>query len=71
MVFTISADSEHKYFEVYTKNQKFADCPFACRGRGGASFFVPLTRRDWYEQLVKVADWVNNELKDECIFEVD
>lgn len=71
MVFTISADSEKKYFEVYTKNPRFADCPLAGLGRGGASYFVPMTSRNWYDQLVAVADWVNNVLKDECIFEVE
>lgn len=71
MVFTISADYEHKYFEVYTKNPRFADCPLAARGRGGASYFVPLNRANWYEQLVAIADWVNNVAKDECIFEVE
>lgn len=70
MTFTISSDYEGKYYEVYTKNQRFADCPFAGRGRGGASYFVPMTNANWYSQLVKIADWVNNELKEECIFEV-
>lgn len=68
MVLEIIADSELKYFDVVTKNQNFAQYPKAFYGRGGRTVCTTIDRRNWYKDLEAIASFVNNELKDECIF---
>lgn len=70
MTLTISADSEKKYFEVYTKDERFANAPMAGAGRGYRTFYVPIYKKSWFEQLEEIASWVNNELHEECLFEI-
>lgn len=67
MIFEIHSDSEYKYFEVTTKNARFANYPHAFYGRFG-TLCVNLDKRNWYKQLEDIATYVNNDLDDECIF---
>jgi len=69
MVLSILADYEKTVFEVVSKDERLAECPLAGIGRGGKAF-VPVRKDNWYEQLEGIRDWVNNELKEECLFEI-
>jgi len=69
MVLTISTDMENTYYDVTTKNKRFANYPLACKGRFGG-YFVALDKDNWFEQAENIASWVNNELKEECLFEI-
>ena len=71
MTLTITADSEKKFFEVITKDMRFANYPHAGGGRGMRTLFVPIYKKSWFEQLEDIATWVNNELNEECLFEID
>ena len=69
MVLCISSDVEGKFFEVTTKNKKFLGYPGAFPGRFGTPC-ASLNGKKWYEDLEAIASWVNNELKEECLFEI-
>lgn len=71
MVLEIITDREYKYFDVVTKDQRFAQYPKAFYGRGcstGRAVCTTIDRKNWYKDLESIATFVNNELKDECIF---
>lgn len=70
MTLTVSSDIEYKYFEVTTKNKKFADYPLAFRGGwNGETICTCIDKKKWFQQLEAIAEWVNNELGEECLFE--
>lgn len=68
MVLEIRSDIEGKYFEAVTKNKKFGGYPGVCFTPWCNTWFVPIRKTKWYEDLEAIASWVNNELKDECVF---
>lgn len=74
MTLTIHADTEMRTFEVCTKNQRFAAYPSAFYGRafGDGERYVcaNLNGRRWYAELCNIAAFVNDELGEECLFEV-
>ena len=67
MVLTLITDGE--VVEVVTKDGRFCDYPLAAFGRYKRPFV--LLGEDWFNQLSDIASWVNNELKEECLFETD
>lgn len=69
MVLCISSDVDGKYFEVTTKNKKFLKYPGAFPGRFGTPCAV-LNAKTWFNDLNAIASWVNNDLNEECLFEV-
>lgn len=68
MILEIRTDTEYECFEVVTKNARFGAYPGANPNRWGSGYFVPIRKKHWYEDLEEIATWVNNELKDECLF---
>ena len=74
MVLEIITDTEYKYFDVVTKDQRFVQYPKAFLGRGGRTVCTTIDRRNWYKDLESIASWVNNNLKEKdgtpesCIF---
>lgn len=74
MTLTIQSDTEQTVFEVCSKNQKFAGYPGAFYARpsadGGRWVCAHIDRRRWFAQLTEIAEWVNNELGEECLFEI-
>lgn len=69
MILEIHSDIEGKFFEVSCKNKKFSGYPNAIYDRFGG-WTVPIRKQHWYDDLVAIASWVNNELKDDCEFTV-
>ena len=69
MTIEIISDSECKFFEVSTKNEKFSGYPGAFHNRFGG-WTVPIRKNHWYEDLESIASWVNNELKEDCMFTI-
>lgn len=64
MTFEIHSDIEYKYFEVVTKDQRFADYPMAFRSRfSETTFCTYIDKKNWYKDLEAIASWVNNNLK--------
>ena len=70
MVLCVCSDIEGKYFEVTTKNKKFLGYPGAFPGRFGTPCAV-LNGKKWFDDLKAIASWVNNELNEECLFEIE
>ena len=74
MVLEIITDTEYKYFDVLTNDQRFAQYPKAFYGRGGRIVCATIDRKNWYKDLEEIASWVNNNLKEEngtpeaCLF---
>ena len=70
MTLEIRSDTEYKYFEAVTHDMRFAGYPKAGGGRGMRTLFVAIYKKTWFEQLEDIASWVNNELKEECVFTI-
>ena len=72
MTFTIHDGYDHKYVIVGTKNQKFKDYYLSSgRGADGRYWCLDIEIRSIYKGLADIASWVNNELGEECLFEVE
>ena len=72
MTFTLSDGYNHKYVIVGTNNQKFKDYPLSNgRGWNGRYWCVDIESKNIYMGLSEIAYWVNNELGEECLFEVE
>lgn len=71
MTLEILSDVDYKYFEVTTKDKKIAGYPTAIMNRWGTGWTIPLDpKKNWWVQLEGIASYVNNELKDECLFAI-
>ena len=69
MVLEIRGDACMQTFEVCTKDARFESFPYASPNRWGTGYYTSISG-DWYRKLVGIATWVNNELKEECLFEI-
>ncbi len=65
MVLEIITDTKCKFFDVVTKDQRFAQYPKAFLGRGGRTVCATINQKNWYKDLEDIAYWVNNNLKEE------
>lgn len=71
MTLEIRSDIEYKYFEVVTKDERFANYPLAFRGGfNNKTICTCIDKKNWFKDLEKIASFVNNELKDECVFTI-
>lgn len=71
MTFEIVADRDCKYFEIVCRNKKVLDSPLGFNPNPwGTGYWIPV-KGNWYKALENIASWVNNELKEECVFTLD
>ena len=70
MTFEIRSDTEYESFEIVCRNRRFGNYPGgAIPTPWGNGYYIPITG-NWYKQLEDIASWVNNELNEECLFEI-
>ena len=68
MTFEIRTDTEYKCFEIVCKNKKCLDYPGGFNVNSwGTGYWLPI-KGNWYKAMEDLASWVNNELKEECLF---
>ena len=70
MTIELRSDIDYEVFEAVCANKKFANYPKVAFGRCGKPY-VSLTKQNWFKQLEDIASWVNNELKEECVFTLE
>ena len=70
MTLTIHEGHNKLYLIVATRNPAFGNYPLASQ-RGNGYYCTDIQTHNVYHELRDIADWVNNELGDECIFEID
>lgn len=62
MTITIHAGHDTSYIMLETKNTEFVK-------KWGDK--VKVSTNDVYKELEKISNWANNELGEECLFEID
>lgn len=70
MTLMMCAGNDKSYVMLYTHNKKLKDYPYA-NFDGDRTYWVNISARDIYADMVHLASWVNNELGDEFMIAID